>query len=217
MKIAEMLNQEQLDEISLGDYRKKAMLNKAMAQTDKFFGRDDPEKVSHAEKTIAKREKGLARADVRSARQLAAMPKYEPPAVDPVALAAKLAKMKERFKHLGGTSYQYADRMSDDDREAENLHRAIQHIERQLGESASAGATSSANVGTVISPQVKLGSARGKKSYIGTPGHSGTKAPPQPKVVQPRNKNGTAKNGLDIKGSSLFGGPAKKAAVVKRR
>jgi len=210
MKIAEMLNDEQMDEINLGDYRKKAALSKATSQIDKFFGRDDPEKVAHAEKNIANREKGLARADVRSARQLAAMPKYEPPQESPEELAAKLAKMKARFRHLGGTSYQYADRMSDNDREAEDLHRAIQHIERQLGESASAGATSSANVGTVISPQVKLGSARGKKSYIGSPGHSGTKAPPQPKVVQPKSSDGTAKNGLDMKGANIFGAPIKR-------
>ena len=205
-----MLSEEQMDEINLGDYRKKAALSKATSHVDKFFGRDDPEKVAHAAKNIAKREKGLARADVRSARQLAAMPKYEPPQESPEELAAKLDKMKARFRHLGGTSYQYADRMSDDDREAEQLHRAIQHIERKLGESASAGATSSANVGTVISPQVKLGSARGKKSYIGSPGHSGTKAPPQPKVVQPKSSDGTAKNGLDMKGANIFGAPMKR-------
>ena len=206
-----MLNDEQMDEISLGDYRKKAGVNKAMSQADKFFGRDDPEKVAHADRTIANRDRGMARADHRAEKQRQAMPKYEPPAVDPVELAAKLAKMKERFKHLGGTSYQYADRMSDNDREAENLHRAIQHIERQLGESASAGATSSANVGTVISPQVKLGSARGKKSYTGSPSTgSGTKAPPQPKVIQPKNSDGTAKNGLDMKGANLFGAPIKR-------
>jgi hypothetical protein len=87
----------------------------------------------------------------------------------------------------------------------------------EISESATAGATSSASIGTVDAPHISPGKARGKKSYIGRPGHSGTKAPPQPKVVQPRNKDGTAKNGLDIKGSSLFGGPAKKAAVVKRR
>ena len=211
MKIAEMLSEEQMDEISLGDYRKKAMLNKAMAQTDKFFGRDDPEKVAHADRTIAKRERGLGRADHRAEKQRQAMPKYEPPAVDPVELAAKLAKMKARFKHLGGTSYQYADRMSDDDREAENLHRAIQRIERQIGESATAGATSAANIGTVTAPHFSPGKARGKKSYLGTPGGpGGTKAPPQPKVVQPKNSDGTAKNGLDIKGASVFGGPPMK-------
>jgi hypothetical protein len=84
-----------------------------------------------------------------------------------------------------------------------------------ITETATAGATTSANIGTVISPQVKLGSARGKKSYTGTPGHSGTKAPPQPKVIQPKTAAGTAKNGLDIK-ANIFG-QAKESAVIKRR
>jgi hypothetical protein len=87
-----------------------------------------------------------------------------------------------------------------------------------ISESATAGATSSANIGTVDAPHISPGKARGKKSYTGSPGTgSGTKAPPQPKVVQPKTKSGTAVNGLDIKGSSLFGGPANEAAVIKRR
>jgi hypothetical protein len=88
-----------------------------------------------------------------------------------------------------------------------------------IQETASAGATSSASIGTVDAPHLSPGKARGKKSYIGSPwgGKSGTKAPPQPKVVQPKNKDGTAKNGLDIKSKSLFGGPANEAAVIKRR
>jgi hypothetical protein len=81
-----------------------------------------------------------------------------------------------------------------------------------VSESATIGATSSANIGTVDAPHLSPGKARGKKSYIGSPGKSGSKAPPQPKVNQPKNKDGTAKNGLDIKGASLFGGPP-----IKRR
>jgi hypothetical protein len=87
-----------------------------------------------------------------------------------------------------------------------------------VSESATAGATSAASIGTVDAPHISPGKARGKKSYTGSmSGGSGTKAPPQPKVVQPKNSNGTAKNGLDIKGTSLFGGPANEAAVIKRR
>ena len=87
-----------------------------------------------------------------------------------------------------------------------------------LQETATAGATMAANVGTVDAPHISPGKARGKKSYTGSPSSgSGTKAPPQPKVVQPKNKNGTAVNGLDIKGKSLFGGPANEGAVIKRR
>ena len=59
-------NKEEVEmEVSLGDYSKKAMMSKAMAQTNKFFDRDDPEKVAAADQTIAKREKGMARADAR--------------------------------------------------------------------------------------------------------------------------------------------------------
>jgi hypothetical protein len=87
----------------------------------------------------------------------------------------------------------------------------------RLKETASAGATSAASIGTVDAPHISPGKARGKKSYTGTPGHSGTKAPPQPKVVQSKNKNGTAKNGLDIKSVSVFGGPKNEAQVIKRR
>ncbi len=82
---------------------------------------------------------------------------------------------------------------------------------RDILESATAGATSSANVGTVVSPHLAIGKDRGNKSYTGTPGKSGTKAPKVPKVKQPKNPDGTAKNALDIK-TSLFGG----GSVLKR-
>ena len=76
-----------------------------------------------------------------------------------------------------------------------------------ISETASAGATSAANIGTVVNPHLSPGKARGKKSYTGSMSTgSGTKSPPQPKVVQPKKSDGTAVNGLDIKGTSLFGG-----------
>lgn len=52
-------------EVSLGDYRKKAAVSQAGAKINKFFDRDNPEKVAAADQTIAKRERGLARADAR--------------------------------------------------------------------------------------------------------------------------------------------------------
>ena len=78
--------------------------------------------------------------------------------------------------------------------------------EPAINETATAGATSAGNIATVDAPQLSPGKARGKKSYIGSPGKSGTKAPPQPKVVQPKASNGTAKNALDMRGANLFGG-----------
>lgn len=78
-----------------------------------------------------------------------------------------------------------------------------------LNETATIGGTSAGNIGTVSNPHISPGKARGNKSYLGSPSTgSGTKSPPQPKVKQPKNPNGTAKGAHEIKGVSLFGGPA---------
>ena len=79
-------------------------------------------------------------------------------------------------------------------------------IER-IQENATAGATSAGNIATVVSPHIAIGKDRFKKSYTGTPGKSGTKAPKLPKIVQPKNPNGTAKGAHALKGMSIFGGP----------
>jgi len=91
-------------------------------------------------------------------------------------------------------------------------------ISELLNENPTVGAISTAAIGTVDAPQLSPGKARGLKSYTGSPGKSGTKAPPQPKVVQPKTKAGTAVNALDIKGKkgNLFGSQAESATVIKR-
>lgn len=73
-----------------------------------------------------------------------------------------------------------------------------------LSETATAGATSAGNIAAVPNPHLSPGKARGKKSYTGSPGQSGTKSPPQPKVKQPKTSSGTAKNALDM-GGNIFG------------
>lgn len=83
---------------------------------------------------------------------------------------------------------------------------------REIYETATPGATNAANIGTVVNPHISPGKARGKKSYTGSMATgSGTKAPPQPKVVQPKDANNVAINGIDLKGTSLFGG-----SMIKR-
>ena len=84
-------------------------------------------------------------------------------------------------------------------------------ILRRVKEQATAGATSSGNIATVTSPHVAIGKDRGNKSYTGSPGVSGTKAPRLPKIVQPKNPDGSAKGAHNLPGTSLFGGP-----LVKR-
>lgn len=77
-----------------------------------------------------------------------------------------------------------------------------------LDETATVGATSAGSIATVANPNVAIGPDRFKKSYSGSPGKSGTKAP-KVKVVQRKNADGTAKNALDS-GDNLFGSPIKR-------
>ena len=80
---------------------------------------------------------------------------------------------------------------------------------KEILESATAGATSSASIATVPNPHLSPGKARGKKSYTGSPWTgSGTKSPPQPK---PKKQKPTD-NALDMK-TSLFG----EGNVVRRQ
>ena len=80
-----------------------------------------------------------------------------------------------------------------------------------IREFATPGATSAGNIASVTSPHIAIGKDRGKKSYTGTPGRSGTKAPRLPKIVQPKNPDGTAKGAHNLPGVNLMGGP-----LVKR-
>jgi len=73
-------------------------------------------------------------------------------------------------------------------------------ISEIIHESATAGATSSGNIATVVNPHISPGKARGNKSYTGSPGKSGTKAPPQPKP----KKQKPSDNALNMN-VSLFG------------
>ena len=76
---------------------------------------------------------------------------------------------------------------------------------KDIFEQATAGATSAGNIASVVNPHLYPGSARGKKSYTGIPGRSGTKSPLQPK---PKKQKPTD-NALDMK-HSIFGAPLKR-------
>mgnify|MGYP001383768406 CR=1 FL=1 len=80
-------------------------------------------------------------------------------------------------------------------------------ISQKIKEQATAGATSAGNIASVVSPHIAIGKDRFKKSYTGSPGRSGTKAPRLPKIVQPKNPDGSAKGAHRLPGVSLFGGP----------
>lgn len=73
-------------------------------------------------------------------------------------------------------------------------------IRELFAESATAGSTSAGNIASIANPHLSPGSARGKTSYTGAPGRSGTKSPPQPRP----KKQKPSDNALNMS-TSLFG------------
>jgi hypothetical protein len=69
-----------------------------------------------------------------------------------------------------------------------------------IREQATAGATSAGNIASVVSPHIAIGPDRFKKSYTGSPGRSGTRAPRLPKIIQPKTAQGTAKGAHELPG-----------------
>jgi len=122
-----------VSEVNLGDYRKKAALSKATSQMDRFFGRDDPATVSAADQNIAKREKGLARADARSKP-------YIPPKFDAEKhqrdLTAKYPNIDQLVADAERNRDPYYDRAEGSayyaGREAEQLYQRLKQIQRVI-------------------------------------------------------------------------------------
>jgi hypothetical protein len=122
-----------VSEVSLGDYRKKATVNKAVAQANKFFDRDDPTKVAAADRTIAKRERGLARADAR-------VKPYTPPAQDAEKMQRDLTAKYPNIDELVAAAEQRRDPNYDyaegnayyDGREAEQNYQKLKQIQRVI-------------------------------------------------------------------------------------
>ena len=124
---------QNVQEVSLGDYRKKAMMSKAMAQTNKFFGRDDPEQVAAADRTIANRERGLKGADARHRP-------YTPPPVDQEKqrrdLADKYPNIDELVRKAELNRDPYYDRAEGNayyaGRDAEHNYHRLKQIQRMI-------------------------------------------------------------------------------------
>ena len=253
---AKQFAESQVDEISLGDYRKKAAMQKAQSQMGAMFGRD-PEQKAKDLSTFYKREKGLNRLKARDEKSRKA--EQDKQLADLVArlpqLKAEYEQMKAKYKSLGGSNWQYADReqnLTASEREARsmegpmnNLWRQIQAAEKAkgVGESrVTEKAVSKAQqkfMGMVYaakkgekpaSPEVaKVAKGMSKKSakdYAATkhkdlPGKVGESATagstsaanmsvgavyPNKTGKTLKNKDGTAKNALDVKGVNLMTG-----------
>jgi hypothetical protein len=70
-----------------------------------------------------------------------------------------------------------------------------------ISEVASAGATSSGSIATVVSPHIAIGDKKARDAY----GKKGVPAnPPNAKMQKPTD------NALDMKGTSIFGAPMKR-------
>ena len=120
-------------EASLGDYSKKAPVSRAGAEIKKFLGRDDPAAVAAADRTIANRTKGLARADARR-RPYTAPPvaqdkqrrdladKY--PNIDELVRRAELNR-DPQYDRADGQAYY-------DGRDAEQNYHKLKQIQRMI-------------------------------------------------------------------------------------
>lgn len=73
-----------------------------------------------------------------------------------------------------------------------------------IQEDATAGATSASSIATVVSPHLAIGNKKTRNKY----GKGGKPKPPTAK--QAKNKDGTAKNALDMKGNIFGGKPVKR-------
>lgn len=73
-----------------------------------------------------------------------------------------------------------------------------------VAETATAGATSAGNIASIANPHLN----KPEQGWAGKPGKMAKKGPPQPQGKQKKNADGTAKGAHELKGASLFGGPA---------
>ena len=164
------LDKSEVSEVSLGDYRKKAAVSKATSQMDRFFGRDDPATVARADQTIAKRERGMARADAR-------VRPYTPPTHDAEKhqrdLTTKYPNIDELVRKAElrrDPNYEYADGQAYyNGREAEHNYQRLKQIQRviqglnemdfgdvnQTTDSATGDVTTSFNQGPISVSQTK--------------------------------------------------------------
>lgn len=190
MKVLELLS-----EISLGNYTKKATMDRAMSQMSAAFGKPE-DKEKHLRKA-AVRDKGLARAKIRHDKARAAADEkartdaLERDRANRGNLEAELASLQKQFD----PNFEYSDDYSFWSKQ-KGIQGQISGLKRrlsQLDEDPSAGTTSSTNISSVANP---------KAAYS-----KGTK--------QPKNKDGTAVNALDMN-ANLFGS-SNASSTIKRR
>ena len=107
-----------------------------MVAREKFLDRDDPAAVASADQTIAKREKGLARADAR-------VKAYTPPAAEPADLEKQQRDLTAKYPNIDelvrraelnrDPNYEYADGQAYyTARDAEQNYQKLKQIQRVI-------------------------------------------------------------------------------------
>ncbi len=126
---------ESVTEVSLGDYRKKAAMQKAQSQMGAMFGKPEEREKNLA--TFNKREKGLNRLKARDEKARAA--DQEKQLADLIARLPELEneyeQMRAKYKSLGGSNWQYADReqnLTASEREARSMEGPMNNLWRQI-------------------------------------------------------------------------------------
>ena len=125
-----------IGEVSLGDYRNKALKQKAQSQMGAMFARDPAEREKNLA-TFNKREKGLNRLKARDekARKAAADKDMADTIAQLPQLKDEYEQMKAKYKSLGGSNWQYADReqnLTDREREARSMEGPMNNLWRKI-------------------------------------------------------------------------------------
>lgn len=130
------VEEKKMNEVTLGDYRKKAAMQKAQSQMGAMFARS-PEEREKNTATFYKRERGLNRLKARD--EAARKAEHERQLADTIArlpeLKAEYERMRAEYKSLGGSDWQYADReqnLTDSERKARAMEGPMNNLWRQI-------------------------------------------------------------------------------------
>lgn len=130
------VEEQKMNEVTLGDYRKKAAMQKAQSQMGAMFARS-PEEREKNTATFYKRERGLNRLKARD--EAARKAEQERQLADTIArlpeLKAEYERMRAEYKSLGGSDWQYADReqnLTDSERKARAMEGPMNNLWRQI-------------------------------------------------------------------------------------
>ena len=148
-------------EVSLGDYRKKATMQKAKSQMGAMFN-NDPEKQKQHQATFDKRERGLDRLKARD--DLARKTTADKQMADNIAklpeLKAEYERMKAEYTLLGGSNWQYADReqnLTDRERKARSMEGPMNNLWRTISAAEKAQKSESVDEGAMSELDIEIG------------------------------------------------------------